>query len=159
MARTRITFNTILLFLAGIILIFIIAVSAIAFCTKNVHPGEGLRREDPSPKSVSGSKTAFNNIGQIRVFTKEDENAEKSVIVLIPWFEYDGSDQAFFEELDRKHMSIKSMFVNFFTSHTKAELLALGEDKIKVELKAKVNESLILGNISEIYFNDYLFID
>ncbi|MBR1722283.1 MAG: hypothetical protein IJ727_07365 [Treponema sp.] len=159
MARTRITFNTILLFLAGIILIFIIAVSAIAFCTKNVHPGEGLRREDPSPKSVSGSKTAFNNIGQIRVFTKEDENAEKSVIVLIPWFEYDGSDQAFFEELDRKHMSIKSMFVNFFTSHTKAELLALGEDKIKVELKVKVNESLILGNISEIYFNDYLFID
>ena len=124
-----------------------------------MRPGEGLRREDPSPQSVSGSKKAFNNIGQIRVFTKEDENAEKSVIVLIPWFEYDGSDQAFYEELDRKHMSIKSMFVNFFTNHTKAELLALGEDKIKNELKARVNETLVLGNISEIYFNDYLFID
>jgi flagellar basal body-associated protein FliL len=151
--------NKVLLLLASVILIFITGVTAIAVCTKNAHPGVGLRREDPSPRSVSGEKTAYNNIGQIRVFTKEDENAEKSVIVLIPWLEYDGTDHAFYEELDRKHQSIKLMITNFFSNHTKSELLELGEEKIKNELKAQVNETLVLGKISEIYFNDYLFLD
>lgn len=151
--------NKVLLLLASVILIFITAVTAIAVCTKNAHPGAGLRREDPSPRSVSGEKTAYNNIGQIRVFTKEDENAGKSVIVLVPWLEYDGTDQAFYEELDRKHQSIKLMFTNFFSNHTKSELLGLGEEKIKNELKAQVNETLVLGKISGIYFNDYLFLD
>ncbi len=151
--------NKILLLISSGICLFIIAVTAIALCTKNAHPGVGLRREDPSPKSISKEKTAFNNIGQIRVFSKEDENSEKSVIVLTPWFEYDGRDTAFFEELDRKHRSLKSLITNFFASHTKSELLSLGEDKIKNELKAQVNENLVLGKISEIYFNDYLFLD
>lgn len=154
-----ININKILLALVAGILVFIIAVSAIALCTKNVRPGEGLRHEDPLPKSVGAAKTAFNNIGQIRVFTKEDADAQKSVLVLIPWFEYDGSDESFFEELDRKHLSIKALFTNYFQSHTKAELLALGEDKIKAELRALVNEGLVLGKITGIYFNDYLFLD
>lgn len=146
-------------FVIGGILIFIIAVSAIALCTKNARPGEGLRREDPLPQSVGSSKSAFNEIGQIRVFTREDENEQKSVIVLVPWFEYDGSDQAFYEELDRKHLSIKTLFATYFSTRTKQELLSLGEEKIKSELKAQVNDSLVLGKISSVYFNDYLFLD
>ncbi|WP_294428728.1 flagellar basal body-associated FliL family protein [uncultured Treponema sp.] len=151
--------NKILLAIIGGILIFIIAVSAIALCTKNARPGEGLRHEDPLPKSVAASKTAFNEIGQIRVFTKEDENQQKSVIVLIPWFEYDGTDNSFYEELDRKHLNLKSILMNYFQNHTKHELMQLGEEKIKTELKEKVNESLVLGKITGIYFNDYLFLD
>ena len=88
----KLSFNKILLALAGVILVFIIAVSAIVLCTKNAHPGEGLRHEDPLPESVSSSKSAFNAIGQIRVFTREDSGSEKTVIVLTPWFEYDGSN-------------------------------------------------------------------
>lgn len=155
----KININKILLGLIGAIIVFIIAVSAIALCTKNAKPGEGLRREDPNPKSVPSSKTAFNNIGQIRVFTKEDENEQKSVLVLIPWFEYDGTDQSFYEELDRKHQSIKMLLTKYFQSHTKAELLKIGEEDIKNELKVQVNENLVLGKISGIYFNDYLFLD
>ena len=151
--------NKFLLAIIGGILIFIIAVSAIALCAKNVTPGEGLRREDPNPKSVSASKTAFNEIGQIRVFTKEDENQQKSVLVLVPWFEYEGTDKSFYEELDRKHLSIKSLLMKYFQNHTKAELINLGEEKIKTELKSQVNESLVLGKINRIYFNDYLFLD
>lgn len=151
--------NKILLAIIGAILVFIIAVSAIALCTKNARPGEGLRHEDPNPSSVSASKTAFNEIGQIRVFTREDENEQKSVIVLVPWFEYDGTDTAFYEELDRKHLSIKNLFVTYFQSHTREELMSLGESKIKSELKSQVNDSLVLGKISGIYFNDYLFLD
>ena len=40
-----------------------------------------------------------------------------------------------------------------------AEVLFLGEEKIKGELKAQINATLVLGKISEIYFNDYLFLD
>lgn len=155
----NININRILLCIIAALLIFIIAVSAIALCTKNARPGAGLRKEDPEPKSVSSSKTAFNEIGQIRVFTKEDEDGQKSVLVLIPWFEYDGQDTSFYEELDRKHQSIKILLTKYFQSHTKAELLTAGEEAIKNELKAQVNENLVLGKISGIYFNDYLFLD
>ena len=155
----KITLNKILVFLLCSIILIIIAVTAVALCAKNVKPGEGLRREDPVPSSVPASKTAFNNIGQIRVFTREDEIGEKSILILTPWFEYDGTDKSFYEELDRKHLSIKNMLSSFFQNHTKDELLRLGEDKIKTELKAQVNENLVLGKITGIYFNDYLFLD
>ena len=151
--------NKILLAVLGAVIVIIIGVSAVALCTKNARPGEGLRHEDPLPSSVRSSKTAFNHIGQIRSFTKEGENSQKSVIVLTPWFEYDGNDKAFYEELDRKHLSIKSIFTNYFSKHTKSELISLGEEKIKGELKAQINATLVLGKISEIYFNDYLFLD
>ena len=151
--------NKILLFIIAGIFLFIVAVSAIELCTKNVRPGEGLRREDPFPQSVGSSKSAFNEIGQIRVFCREDENEQKSVIVLVPWFEFDGSDQAFYEELDQKHLSLKNLLTTYFATRTKGELLSLGEDKIKSELKAQVNDALVLGKISAVYFNDYLFLD
>ena len=154
------TLNKILLLIIAGLLLFIIAFSAIALCTKNVHPGEGLRREDPNPSSVSKSKTAFNEIGQIRTFTREEgDGTEKSVVLLTPWFEYDGTDTAFYEELDRKHLSTKSLITNYFSTRTKTELFQKGEEKIKEELKALVNDTLVLGKISKIYFNDYLFLD
>ena len=151
--------NKILLAIIAGLLISIIAVSAIALCTKNAHPGEGLRREDPEPSSISSSKSAFNEIGQIRAFTKEDEDGQKSVVVLVPWFEYDGSDSAFFEELDRKHVSLKNIVTSYFQNRTRQELNGLGEDKIKGEIKKQINDSLVLGKITAIYFNDYLFLD
>ncbi|MBR4599827.1 MAG: hypothetical protein IKO39_07250, partial [Treponema sp.] len=104
----KINLNKILLLILGAVFVFILAVSAIALCTRNAHPGEGLRHEDPLPQSVGATKTAFNHIGQIRAFTKESEGCPKSVLVLTPWFEYDGNDKAFFEELDRRHISIKN---------------------------------------------------
>ncbi len=151
--------NKILAYVIGGILIVIIAVSAIALCSKNVHPGEGLRREDPLPESVGSKNMAFNHIGQIRVFTKEDQDGSKSVIVLVPWFEYDGNDKAFYEELDRKHLSLRAMLTSYFSRHTKNELMAAGEEKIKADLKNQINDSLVLGKISNLYFNDYLFLD
>ena len=151
--------NKILLLIIGAILVLIIAVSAIAVCTKNAHPGEGLRHEDPLPDSVGREKTAFNHIGQIRVFTKEDSANQKSMIVLTPWFEYDGDDSAFFEELDRKHLSLRAMITSYFSRHTKQELVTLGESNIKTELKEQINENLVLGKISRLYLNDYLFLD
>ena len=61
----NININRILLCIIAALLIFIIAASAIALCTKNARPGAGLRKEDPEPKSVSSSKTAFNEIGHM----------------------------------------------------------------------------------------------
>jgi flagellar basal body-associated protein FliL len=160
MKTRKITINKILLFVIAGILLFIIAVSAIELCTKNAHPGEGLRKEDPNPSSVEKSKTAFDAIGQIRTFTREEgDSSEKSVILLTPWFEYDGSDTAFYEELDRKHLSTKSLITNYFSTRTKRELLQKGEEKIKSELKSLINDTLVLGKINNIYFNDYLFLD
>ena len=93
------------------------------------------------------------------LYDPRKENEQKSVIVLVPWFEYDGNDKAFYEELDRKHMSLKNLLTTYFATRTKEELLSLGEDKIKSELKAQVNDTLVLGKISAVYFNDYIFFD
>ena len=41
----------------------------------------------------------------------------------------------------------------------KAELLSKGEASIKSELKKSINDTLVLGSISALYFNDYLFLD
>lgn len=152
--------NKILLIIAGAILLSILAVTAISLGNKNIHPGQGLRKEDPLPSSLKGDdKTVFNGIGQIRIFTKEAQDSQKGVVLLIPWFEYSGQDKAFYEELDRKHLSIKALITKYFSSHTKAQLLSKGEDSIKEEIKSQINENLVLGKIEKVYFNDYLFID
>ena len=160
MKAHRLSINTILLAVIGALLVLIIAVSAIALCTKNARPGEGLRREDPLPSSIKKSgSVVFNNIGQIRVFTRETDTDEKSVLVLTPWFEADSADNSLYEELDRKRMSLKALITHYFSSYTKAELLSKGESSIKSELKKSINDTLVLGSISALYFNDYLFLD
>ena len=35
----------------------------------------------------------------------------------------------------------------------------MGEDKVKKELIQKINEELMLGSISAMYFNEYIFLN
>lgn len=151
--------NKILTAIAIFLVTFIIAVSAIALFKKNLVPGAGLRKIDPSPKE-SGlfQKKSFDLVGQLRISTKTEDTERKSILLLNPWLEFDSDDTALYEELDRKLPAIKSIFLKYFQSHTKNELLAKDETQIKNELKAQINETLVLGKISEIYFKDYIFL-
>lgn len=151
--------NTILLFIAAGIVLAIIAATAVAVCTKNAMPGTGLRKEDPRPARQNTESNSFSAIGQLRIRTKSDDDSEKAVLVLTPWLEYEETDSAFYEELDRKRLAIRAVFTDYFSSKTKPDILSRSESDIKRELQDEINKKLVLGHISRIYFNDYLFLD
>ncbi len=152
-------FSKILAFIAAGIALFIIITSAVYLCRTDVVPGEGLRKIDPMPSQNKADATSFDLIGQLRIATRPDSQDKKSVLILHPWLKYDSSDTALYEELDRKLPAIKSIFMRYFQTRTKQELLQKEEDQIKTELKAQINELLVLGKISEIYFNDYIYLN
>ena len=135
-----------------------------AVLTKNAHPGKGLRRSDPSPEQVASTfqkehKKAFTKIGQLRSSTAPDENDHRAVVVLTPWLSYAGDDEAFYEELDSKLRSIKAIISGYFVDYTVDQLLSQGEALVKADLLTLINEQLVLGKVTDIYFNEYQFLD
>ena len=48
--------------------------------------------------------------------------------------------------------------LDYFAGHTQKEILSLGEKKVKEELLFKINEQLVMGKISALYFDDYIFL-
>lgn len=149
--------NRILAFIAIAIVITVIFVSAVFICSRNVTPGNGLRKIENITSSHRDN--AFDLIGILRITTSSPENGIRHVMVLAPWLEYDKNDSALYEELDRKLVGIKAIFNNYFSSRTKEELLAKSEEEIKAELLQQINDMLVLGKISRIYFKDYIFLN
>ena len=50
-------------------------------------------------------------------------------------------------------------FARHFGAYTKLELLSRTEEKIKNDIMEQINEQMSLGQISGIYFTDYIFIE
>ena len=135
----------------------------IALATKHT-PGKDLRKADPTPQELervlkAQKKSAFTKLGQLRTSTAPDENDKRSVIIITPWLEYASDDQAFYEELDGKIRSIRALITNYFIDYTKDQLFSQGEPTVKAALLARINEQLVLGQISALYFNDYQFLN
>ena len=84
---------------------------------------------------------------------------ENSVLILEPWFPYKQDDVAFLEEINEKSRAIKILITSYFKTKTKAELLRAGENAIKKELLAEINNMLVMGKFSAIYFSEYLFLN
>ncbi|MCR5724839.1 MAG: hypothetical protein K6G80_07135 [Treponema sp.] len=158
----RVSINGVLGFTAVALFIAIVAVSAVALCTRNAVPGEGLRKIDPVPEHVTAQNAgtaAFTRIGQLRTSTKPDSAERRTVIIVTPWLEYAASDAALYEELDTKQRSLRSAISAYFTRFTDADLKRRGETLVKADLLALVNSMLVLGKVQAIYFNEYQFFD
>lgn len=156
--KKKLTFNKILLSLMIMILIGIVAVSAVFLCTKNAVPGAGLRKIE-SESLLQKNNAAFDLIGLLRITTKIDKDQIRHVLVVNPWLEYDESDTQLYEELDRKLVAVKAVFSAYFSSKTKDELVSMTEEQIKNEILSQINSNLVLGKISKIYFKDYIFLN
>lgn len=155
-------FNKLLLGVIALLFLAIIAGTAIALCTKNAVPGKGLRKIDPAPQKVLASttgKAAFTLIGQLRLPTKPDAKGRSYHIVVEPWLEYAAEDAALYEELDTKLRAIRSSISAYFMNYTEQELASKGERRIKDELLVSINNTLVLGKITAIYFDAYQFLD
>lgn len=154
----KLTFNKILLSLVILILLGIVAASAVFLCTKNAVPGKGLRKIE-SESLLQKNNAAFDLIGLLRITTKIDKDQIRHVLVVNPWLEYDESDTQLYEELDRKLVAVKAVFSAYFSSKTKDELVSMTEEQIKNEILSQINSNLVLGKISKIYFKDYIFLN
>ena len=123
------------------------------------------RRSDPTPQKVinrskrSKSKvTTFNELGQMRPITRAESDEEAGcVMVVTPWFSFPDDDTPLYEEISQKDRLIKSIINDYFTTHTKSELLSIGEKQIKEELTEQINEQLVMGKITKLYFDEYQF--
>lgn len=156
--KNTITLNKILLALILGILFGVTAATAVFIKTKSVTPGIGLRKIE-SKSLLTKENAPFDMIGQLRITSKIGEDEKRHVLVLCPWLEYNKKDRELFEELDRKLVSIKSIFTVYFSSRTKEEVLSLSEEEIKQELLSEINANLVLGKVEKIYFKDYIFLN
>lgn len=156
--KNKMTFNKILLSVAAGIVLGVIAATAVFMRNKNVVPGAGLRKIENESLLRKGGES-FDLIGLLRISTKIGDDDIRHVLVVNPWLEYDKNDTELYEELDRKLVAIKAAFNSYFSSRTKDELLSMPEEQIKNELLNQINENLVLGKITKIYFKDFIFLN
>jgi flagellar basal body-associated protein FliL len=113
----------------------------------------GTADDDPA-------RTAYTGLGQLRAVTKgAKKNTPGISVVISPWLSYSKGDNTFYEELDRKSRSIKAVITSYFSRHTERELLTRGEIAVKADLLREINSMLVLGKISAVYFNEYMFLE
>lgn len=157
--------NKALLTLIAAAVVFFVAGTAIALTAKNRTPGADYRKADPEPKKVinmsrekNAKVAAYTQLGEIRAVCKSEDGDQKGTLVLVrPWFSYPDGDTVLFEELSDKSRKLKVIFSDYFASHTETELRVLGETKVKEELCRLINAELVLGKISSVYFDAYIF--
>ena len=163
-----------------LIVLAIIVGTAIFFGTKKAQPSVDLRRPEPAPitqeqilqaqktqqqpqgeaSQTSGEFGTYTSLGQVRASTMPDPETATTALVLVePWFSYTSDDPAFQEELDTKRQKIHSIFLQFFSSHSYQQLRAMGEELVKSQLQESINKELVLGSISAVYFESYLFFE
>ncbi|MBP3708889.1 MAG: flagellar basal body-associated FliL family protein [Treponema sp.] len=162
-------FNRVLVIIAASICGIVLIVTVASFALKKAKPGKNVRVPDPAPGVIvhlampdNTKLAAFTGLGKLRAVTKPDTNNVEDIgtpIVIAPWFAYPDGDTAFYEELARKSTMMRTLITRYFLQYTEAELLKMGEEKIKTELLAELNEHLSLNKIRAIYFSDYIFLE
>lgn len=163
MKKLNIELNKLLLLIAAGIGALIILGTVIALITGK-RPGMNMRHNDPSSieeiKGANPNLKAFKEFGMLRTITMVDEHGnEGAVMVLTPWFSYESTDSAFYEELVSHKRLFTSVFLEYFSTKTKNALLSMGENQIKEQLLDRFNSQLTMGHINALYFDDYMFLD
>ncbi len=158
--------NKVLIFILIVMLIVFVGGTAVALAKNGGELSLKYRRSDPSPKQVVSSSlkskqsvSAYTDLGQIRAVTKGKGNEGGTLLVVSPWFSYPSNDIQLYEELAQKEKQEKSIIIGYFASYTKEELMSMGEQRIKEGIREKINEQMVLGQISSVYFDDYMFFE
>ena len=109
---------------------------------------------------------SYFNLGSLRVLTKpendslqETEQNMGTVLLVTPWLSYPSDDTIFFEEISRKKTVISGIIQDYFSNHSKQELLSQTEVTIEENLLLEINNHLSLGTINQIYFTDFIFLE
>lgn len=127
-----------------------------------VFRGKSEGRESVAPVSAPVPSPAaeldgmFTGIGRIRASTSAPEPA---TVILAIAFPYSSRDLAFSEELAARIGDFRAGASDYFASFPAEELRRKDEAAVKAELLARFNGLLRLGQITALYFSDYLIIE
>ncbi len=165
-AQSAENFNRILLIILIALIVIFVGGTAVSIAKNGGEIKSKYRHADPTPKQVINTSlktnsrlSAYTDVGQIRTVTKGSDSRTGILLLVSPWFSYQANDTALFEELAQKDKLEKSIIIGFFSEYTKDELLAMGEQKIKEDIKNRINNELVLGKIKDVYFDQYLFFE
>lgn len=154
--------HSILIFIALVILIIIAGTTVFVFAVRPSGIGSNLRHTDPSAeKLISGSTyyeqtSVYSQLGRLRAATADDPSVS---VIVTPYFPYPADDEEFFEEVSLKNRKIKLLIIEYFSSYTAVELKKEGELKIKSDLVRLINEELVIGDISALFFEEFIILD
>lgn len=154
--------------IAGLVSIIVLSTLLTMLARKIV--GNHQWKPDPLPSEIESlnkkngeEMAAFTGLSTIRTTTMADKNKDPedtgSILVISPWFSYPQDDTQFYEELSRKRVLITSIITYYFSSKTKADILALDEQIIKDELTGEINSQLSLGKINQLFFTEFIFFE
>ncbi len=148
--------------IAGLVLVLITG-TIVGLSLKKQQTPQKLISEGKAVSLMAPADTTdvtYYELGTIRISTAQADSEEGgSIMVLSPWLAYPAGDTVLYEELARKSGSIKGIFQAYFSARTKNQLLTETEEHIESVIKDEINADLALGQISDIYFTDYLFLE
>lgn len=151
--------KTLITFIITLLIVFLI-VTAIAITSGKGVPAKNLRKTDPSQKKIltdSDTPTKiYTGLGTIRCSTADSPSIP---LVITPYFPYPANDSVFFEEISSKNRKLQQIITQYIHNYTQAELLNKKEYIIKKELLTLCNNALIMGQISNLYFEEYIFFE
>ena len=155
--------NKILIIIIAFLVVVIALGTLFAVLNKKQQTPEVLISQGKAVSLMAPSdsdEVAYFELGTLRVSTASSDSEENgTIMVLSPWLAYPAGDTVFYEELSRKSGSLRGIFMAYFSSRTKNQLLSETEEKIEELLREEINADLALGKISDIYFTDYLFLE
>ncbi|MCL2809214.1 MAG: hypothetical protein FWD24_04000 [Treponema sp.] len=96
----------------------------------------------------------FSEMGRLRI-----PLINSSILILSISFPYSADDTAFTEEILAKVSDFRTIASGYFSSLPETRLIQIDEDAAKQEILRRFNDSLRLGRIEVLYFNDLMVIE
>jgi flagellar basal body-associated protein FliL len=150
--------SRILAVIAAVLALILLAgtVYALVLRGKGEKPGTATAAQGDPLLLEAEIDGMFTGIGRIRASTGSPEPA---TVILSIAFPYSPRDRAFSEELAARIGDFRAGAIDYFVSFSTDELRQKDEAAIKAELLGRFNGLLRLGQITTLYFSDYLIIE
>lgn len=154
-------FQKILVIIIATIIFFLALISLFGFIFMPDKIGSSFRKkeltiEQASAKQEKNDLSVFSSIGRLRLLTSDNKDI---TIILKPYFFYPTSDKDFYEELVTKNQKMRFLISEYFENKSFDFIKTTKEMEIKKELLEILNESLVMGKIQDLYFDEYIFLD
>ena len=151
--------DTLFKLLRGVILVLIAVIAAgtlIAFF-KSVRTTEMPQEKESAAGVYVPPKeyALYGDLGQLRATTADNPPV---TVVLKPFLEYKASDTAFQEELVSHKEVLKQTILDWFSLESAYRLSSELPQEIKQALITCINRRLVLGQIHNIYFEEFVIL-
>ncbi|WP_442716777.1 flagellar basal body-associated FliL family protein [Treponema sp.] len=149
--------DTLFKLLRGIVLVLIAAIAIgtlIAFMKKG-QPVPQQKNQTADTYVPPKEYALYGDLGQLRALTADNPPI---TVVLKPFLEYKASDTAFQEELVSHKGLLKQTILDWFSLESAYRLSSELPQDIKQALMSCINRQLVLGQIHNIYFEEFVIL-